>query len=137
MVRELPLVAIVDDDEIYQFVLSAIINRNKLAERVIIFSDGEKAIQYLADNKSTSENIPDVIFLDTNMPIMNGWQFIEEYKSIKAEIKKKSDIFMFSSTVDPIDSEKASKISEISNFVIKPTSSEEVEKIFENNDSFL
>ena len=89
MIRKRPLIGIIDDDEIYQFTLTRIINHNKRAERVITFSDGEKAIQYLADNKAINENIPDIIFLDLNMPIMDGWQFMEEYASVKTEIKKR------------------------------------------------
>ena len=79
MIRKLPLICIIDDDKIYQFMLTRIINNNKQAERIITFSDGEKAIQYIIDNKATNENIPDIIFLDTNMPVMDGRQFIEEY----------------------------------------------------------
>jgi|AntRauTorckE5430_2_1112549.scaffolds.fasta_scaffold09860_1 CheY-like chemotaxis protein len=137
MARKLPLVAIVDDDLIYQFMLSRIINRDNLAEKILTFPDGEKAIEYLTDNKATNENIPDVIFLDTNMPILDGWQFIEEYASMKAEIKKKVVIFMFSSSIDPSDAESASKISEISNYIIKPASSEEMKVIFDNYEGLL
>jgi CheY-like chemotaxis protein len=88
MLRKRPLIGILDDDKIYQFTLTRIINHNKQAERIITFSDGEKAIQYLTDNIATNENIPDIIFLDANMPIMDGWQFIEEYVRIETEIKK-------------------------------------------------
>jgi CheY-like chemotaxis protein len=132
MIRKLPVICIIDDNEIYQFTLMRIINDNKQAERIITFSDGEKAIHYLADNKATNENIPDIIFLDVNMPIMDGWQFIDEYASIKTEIKKKIVIFMLSSSVNPVDIERASKINEISDYIIKPMKLEEVKIIFDN-----
>jgi CheY-like chemotaxis protein len=132
MIRKLPVIGIIDDNEIYQFTLMRIINDNKQAERIITFSDGEKAIHYLADNKATNENIPDIIFLDVNMPIMDGWQFIDEYASIKTEIKKKIVIFMLSSSVNPVDIERASKINEISDYIIKPMKLEEVKIIFDN-----
>ncbi|MGK0447642.1 response regulator [Patiriisocius sp. Uisw_017] len=132
MIRKLPFIGIIDDDKIYQFTLMRIINDNKQAEKIITFSDGEKAIHYLTDNKSTNENIPDIIFLDVNMPIMDGWQFIDEYASIKTEIKKKIVIFMLSSSVNPIDIERASKINEISDYIIKPMKLEEVKMFFDN-----
>ncbi|MFT6698851.1 MAG: CheY-like chemotaxis protein [Porticoccaceae bacterium] len=132
MIRKLPFIGIIDDNKIYQFMLTRIINNNNLAEGIITFSDGEKAIHYLTDNKSTSENIPDVIFLDVNMPIMDGWQFIDAYASIKTEIKKKVVIFMLSSSVNPIDIERASKINEISDYIIKPMKLEELKRIFDN-----
>jgi len=137
MVRRLPIIGIVEDDLIYQFMLSRVIKRNNLAKRVITFSDGEKAIQYLTDNKATNENIPDVIFLDINMPIMDGWQFIEEYAILKTEIKKKIAIFMLSFSVNPIDIERAREISEISEHIIKPITLEEVKRIINNYETFL
>ncbi len=137
MIRKRPLLAIVDDDEIFQFTLTRVINYNKQVERIINFSDGEKAIQYLTDNKVTNENIPDIIFLDSNMPILDGWQFIEEYKSIKTEIKKKIVIVMWSSSINPIDTERASKISEISNYLIKPIKLEEVKTFFDDLETLL
>ena len=137
MIRKRPLLAIVDDDKIFQFTLTRVINYNKQVERIINFSDGEKAIQYLTDNKVTNENIPDIIFLDSNMPILDGWQFIEEYKRIKTEIKKKIVIVMWSSSINPIDTERASKISEISNYLIKPIKLEEVKTFFDDLETLL
>lgn len=135
MLRKRPLIGILDDDKIYQFTLTRVINDTKQAERIITFSDGEKAIQYLTDNKATNENIPDVIFLDVKMPVMDGWQFIEEYASIKTEIKKKVVIFMWSSSVNPIDIERASKINEISKYIIKPMKLEEIKRFFDDFES--
>ena len=136
MIKKLPIIGIIDDDTIYQFILTSIINKNKLAESILSFSDGEKAIQYLTNNKTKKEKIPDVLFLDVNMPIMDGWMFIEEYARIKKDIIKKIVVFMLSSSVNPIDIERAGKISEISNYIIKPIKLEEVRKIFENHEIF-
>ncbi|EAR12920.1 response regulator [Polaribacter irgensii 23-P] len=137
MVEKLPLIAIIDDDMIYQFMLSRIINDNKLAENIISFSEGEQAFQYLSENKINSENIPDVIFLDVNMPIMDGWMFIEAFAHLKTQIQKKIVIFMLSSSIDPVDIEKAYKISEISSYFIKPIKLKEVKRIFKDYKTFL
>ena len=136
MIKKIPLMGIIDDDTIYQFILTSIINKNKLAENILSFSDGEKAIQYFMDNKTNSEKIPDILFLDVNMPIMDGWMFIEEYARIKKEIIKKTAIFMLSSSVNPIDIERAGEISEISDYIIKPIKLEEVKRIFDNHEIF-
>jgi two-component SAPR family response regulator len=137
MIRKQPLIGIIDDDKIFQFTLGRVINHNKQAERIITFSDGEKAIQYLTNNKRIPENIPDIIFLDVNMPNINGWQFMEKYASIKADIKKKATIFMWSSSLNLIDIERASKISEISDYTIKPIKLEGVRRFFEKLESLL
>jgi CheY-like chemotaxis protein len=136
MVKKLPIIGIIDDDKIYQFILTSIINKNKLAKSILSFSDGEKAIEYLTDNKTKNEKIPDILFLDVNMPIMDGWMFIEEYAGIKKDITKKIAVFMLSSSVNPSDIERAAEISEISNYIIKPIKFEEVKRIFENYEIF-
>jgi CheY-like chemotaxis protein len=130
MNKKLPLIGIIDDDKIYQFLLTRIINRNNLAQRIITFGDGEEAIQYLEDHKADNEKIPDVIFLDAHMPIMDGWTFIAEYAHIKTEFKKNVAVFMLSSSVNPLDIERAGRISEISNYIVKPIKLEEVKMIF-------
>jgi len=136
MIKKLPIIGIIDDDTIYQFMLTRIINQHKLAESILSFLDGEKAIEYLIENKTKDDKIPDVLFLDVNMPIMDGWMFIEEYARIKTEITKKIVVFMLSSSVDPLDIERAGKISEISNYIIKPIKIEEVIRIFDNYETF-
>jgi CheY-like chemotaxis protein len=137
MLEKLPLIGIIDDDKIYQFMLTRLIKNNMLSERIVTFMDGEKAIQYLSENKANTKNIPDIIFLDINMPIMDGWQFLEEYANIKAELKKKIVIIMLSSSVNPIDVERANKITEIADYIVKPIKSEELKRVFDSLETFL
>jgi CheY-like chemotaxis protein len=137
MLEKLPLIGIIDDDKIYQFMLTRLIKNNMLSERIVTFMDGEKAIQYLSENKADTKNIPDIIFLDINMPIMDGWQFLEEYANIKAELKKKIVIIMLSSSVNPIDIERANKITEIADYIVKPIKSEELKRVFDSLETFL
>jgi CheY-like chemotaxis protein len=137
MLEKLPLIGIIDDDKIYQFMLTRLIKNNMLSERIVTFMDGEKAIQYLSENKADTKNIPDIIFLDINMPIMDGWQFLEEYANIKAELKKKIVIIMLSSSINPIDVERANKITEIADYIVKPIKSEELKRVFDSLETFL
>ena len=125
------IICIIDDDEVYQFSVTRTIKAEKLAKKILVFSDGEEAIQFLINNVANNENVPDVIFLDLNMPIMDGWQFLEEYVRIKPRIGKKITIYMVSSSVDPIDLERARKISELSDYIIKPVSPEKLKDIIE------
>ncbi|WP_158973643.1 response regulator [Cellulophaga sp. L1A9] len=111
---------IVDDDDIYQFTIKKTINSLDLAKNIIAFSDGEEALDYMIKNLHNDEELPDIILLDINMPIMDGYQFMEEYVKIKPKLGKKITIYMVSSSVDPIDIERAKRISEISDYIIKP-----------------
>ena len=133
MAKKRPLIAIIDDDIVSHFILTtSIINLNKSADSILSFMGGEEAIQYFTNNKTENEKIPDIVFLDINMPIMDGWMFVEEYARIKKDITKKTVIFMVSSSVNPIDIERAGKISEITNYIVKPIKLSKLKKIFKN-----
>ncbi|WP_055442454.1 response regulator [Lacinutrix himadriensis] len=111
---------IVDDDDIYQFTIKKTIKSLNIAKNIIAFSDGEEALNFMIENLNNDEELPDVILLDINMPIMDGFQFMEEYIKIKPKLGKKIIIYMVSSSVDTSDIERAKKISEVSDYIIKP-----------------
>jgi CheY-like chemotaxis protein len=121
---------IVDDDEVYKFIAKKIIEINELADNVLTFSDGEKAYNYITENKGKPDLLPDIILLDIKMPIMDGFLFIEEYVKLKHEINKEIAIYMVTSSVDPIDLERSKKYTDIKGFISKPISAEVLEKIF-------
>jgi len=125
-------ICIIDDDDIYQYTIIKILQSLKLNKKIIAFSDGEEALDFLIDNLYNDEELPDVIFLDINMPIMDGFQFIEEYVKLKPKWNKKITIYMVSSSVDPVDIEKAKNISEISDYIIKPIKAGELKTIMAN-----
>ena len=117
---------IVDDDDIYQFTTSLLLKQNDLVNKVIVFSNGLKAINFLKDEMGNKENIPDIIFLDINMPVMDGWEFLEEYLLIKPMLPKTVVIYMVSSSVDERDVLKAKSISSLSGYFVKPISSHDI-----------
>lgn len=123
------IICIVDDEEVYQFTVTRTIKAEKLAKEILIFSDGEQAIDFLVANIANNEQVPNVIFLDVNMPVMDGWQFLEEYVKVKPRIGKRITIYMVSSSVDPVDLERAGKISELSDYIIKPVTPDRLTQI--------
>lgn len=96
-----------------------------------MFSDGEEAIEFFEANTKSTDKLPDVVFLDINMPIMDGWDFLEEYVKLKPSIEKKITIYVVSSSVHPEDIERATKISEVSDYLIKPVSADETRQILD------
>lgn len=125
-------ICIVDDDMVYQFTTQKTIENLNLAHKIIAFYDGEEAINFLLDNLNNVVELPDVILLDINMPIMDGFQFMEEYVKVKPKVGKKITIYMVSSSVDPVDIERANRISEISDYVIKPLKPGQLQSIIES-----
>jgi len=125
-----PSVCLIDDDEIYQFTMTRTLKKRNFAQEIISFPNGEKALFFFKENYSQVEILPDIIFLDINMPIMDGWQFIDQYVKLKPEIGKKIIVYMVSSSIDERDLTRAKQISEISDYIIKPVSISDLEKIF-------
>ncbi|GAA4241012.1 response regulator [Winogradskyella psychrotolerans] len=125
-------ICVVDDDDIYQFTIVKILKSIDLDKKISLFSDGEEALEFLIDNLYNNEELPDIIFLDINMPIMDGFQFMEEYVKIKPKLNKKIIIYMVSSSVDPVDIERAKNISDISDYIIKPIKAGQLQEIMAN-----
>jgi CheY-like chemotaxis protein len=110
----------IDNDEIYQYTVTRSLKSHELTKKILLFSDGEQALEFLTNNATENENLPDIIFLDINMPIMDGWHFLEEFVKLKPGIGKVITIYMITSSGAPADMEKAKRISEISDYIIKP-----------------
>lgn len=123
---------IVDDDSIYRFTMVKALESTKLPMEIMAFSDGEEAINFMLDNLDQDSVFPDVIFLDIDMPIMDGFQFMEEYVKIKPRVGKKITIYMVSSSLDPVDIERAKKISAISDYIVKPIGLNKLKTIIED-----
>lgn len=124
-------ICIIDDDEVYQFAITRNIQAEQLATKILQFSDGKEALNYLSANIGNNDAIPDLIFLDINMPIMDGWQFLETYVQLKPQIGKKITLYMVSSSMDPIDTKRAKQIAEVSDYIIKPITPEQLKAIVE------
>lgn len=123
---------IVDDDAIYRFTMERSLKSTKLPVDIMVFSDGEKAIDFMVDNLDDDSKFPDVIFLDIDMPIMDGFQFIDEFVKIKPRVGKPIIIYMVSSSLDPVDIERAKGISAISDYIVKPIGLVRLTSIMEN-----
>lgn len=116
----LKTLTIVDDDDIFVFLTTKIIEQTNLVDLIKGFGNGLDAINFLKENKNNVDALPDIILLDLNMPIMNGWQFLEEYNKLNPTIGKKITIYICSSSISPDDITRAKTISEVSDYIIKP-----------------
>ncbi len=111
---------LVDDDEIFTFLTKRTIEETNLVDRIKIFSNGQDAIDFLETAAGNQELLPDVILLDINMPILDGWGFLEEFILLKPSIGKQITIYVVSTSISPYDIDRAKNISDVSDFIIKP-----------------
>jgi CheY-like chemotaxis protein len=132
MIKKEVNVCVIDDDMIYQFLAREVIEYTNMANKIMFFSNGEKALQFIVNtiDNNDLDALPDIIFLDINMPVMDGWEFLDAYAQIKPKIGKKIVIYMVSSSTDIRDLDRAKAITEVSDYIIKPVSSKQLESIF-------
>ncbi len=117
-----PVIAVVDDDTVYQFTASRTLKATKLTDQILQFPNGQEALEFLTNNSADATKLPDIIFLDINMPVTDGWMFLDEFKKLKTEFAKEMRIYMVSSSIDPRDLNRAKANTEVSDYVEKPIS---------------
>ncbi|MXN89680.1 response regulator [Flavobacterium sp. Sd200] len=121
---------VIDDDRIYHFLLKNLFKQNGIEINSTFFNNGQEAIEAMKLHKDEND-LPDLILLDVNMPIMNGWQFIEEYAKLKDRFSKCAIIYMISSSNDEVDINKAKGYGDIvKDYFLKPICKEDLDKIF-------
>lgn len=120
MNQKLKSILLIDDDETTNYVNTILINKANCTEEVRSVTSGLQALEYL---KSVDENgnhpQPDLIFLDINMPVMNGWEFIEEYNQLLPEQRGKVLVWMLSTSDNPADRDRAKNLGS-DGFMAKP-----------------
>tara|TARA_R110000764_G_scaffold134090_1_gene222177 strand:+ start:167 stop:553 length:387 start_codon:yes stop_codon:yes gene_type:complete len=105
-VMKIETVCIIDDDPIFVYGTKVLLNYNgSFCSTVIVHEDGKEALDSLTSMVKSGEKLPDVIFLDLNMPIMDGWEFLDEF--IKLPMEYKPRVYIVSSSIDNQDIEKA------------------------------
>ncbi len=116
---------LIDDNYIDNFVTKKIIENSNFVENIILARSANEAI----DMVKNGTIYPDVIFLDVRMPVMGGFEFLEEFNKIEID-KENIRIFMLSSSLDPIDLKKSTGNKYITQFILKPLTQKTLEDIF-------
>jgi len=126
--NKVDIACIIDDDPIFVFGTTKMMKLANFCNSFMVFQNGEEAINHLKPIiESNDTSLPDVILLDLNMPIMDGWQFLDEFTSIPTQ--KEVTIYIVTSSIDPYDMEKAKNYDSITNYLIKPITSERLQEI--------
>jgi len=123
---QLNCILLIDDDEPTNFLNKLTLEQAGCTRQIKVAQSGQEALDYLR----AAIPRPDLIFLDINMPVMDGWGFMESFVKIKPQLGKKITIYMVSSSINDDDIERAKSISDITDYVIKPISADALVELF-------
>jgi CheY-like chemotaxis protein len=134
MNQKLNCILVIDDDEPTNFFTRIILEEADCCNHIKTVQSGQEALDYLAQSEKPGADpnlypSPDLIFLDINMPAMNGWEFLDEYRKVGIAPQHKIIMVMLTTSLFPEDKAKAGRSPEISGFENKPLTLEKLERI--------
>jgi len=122
-------VCVIDDDQVYRFAVKCLLETWDLAGTFREFQDGADAIDFFRESARDANRLPDVVFLDISMPVMNGFSFLDEYAKLKDELAKDPRIYLVSSSIQDDIRNRARNHPLVSGYIIKPLPAEALEEI--------
>ena len=131
--KPIDLVMLVDDNDTDNFISKRIIEITKFADRVEVKNSGKSALDYLRENQEKPEDLPNLIFLDINMPIVDGFVFLYEFEKFNDVIKDKCKVIILSSSDNKRDIDKIVNNNHVIKFITKPLTETALEEVKVNN----
>lgn len=129
MKKPIDLVMLVDDNDTDNFISKRIIEITEFANRVEVKNSGKSALDYLSENEQVPENLPNIIFLDINMPVVDGFVFLYEFEKFRELVRQKCKVIILSSSDNKRDIDKIVNNNYVIKFITKPLTESSLEEI--------
>ena len=127
------LVMLVDDNETDNFISRRIIEISKFANEIEVKNSGQSALDYLTENRDNQDKIPDIIFLDINMPIVDGFIFLYEFEKFSEKVRDKCKVIILSSSDNKRDIDKIVNNNHVIKFITKPLTEHALDEVKNEN----
>ncbi len=123
-------IAIIDDNLLFRKVTSKLLqNVGYIAKDILMFENGKYAYDYISKNINHLENLPMIIFLDLNMPVVDGWGFLKLIQNFNEKYNYHPEVFIITSSVDAKDLKRAKSIEEIKGYLVKPIRANDIQQV--------
>ena len=125
-------VFVIDDDKVFHFIIKRLFSKNNIDISPSFYFNGLEAIEEIKEKINSGNTLPDLILLDINMPIMDGWQFLDEFRKTRIVTQgERTTIYLVSSSDSISDINKAKEYQDqIKDYFFKPMTIEDLKKIF-------
>jgi len=130
--KKVDIACIIDDDPVFVFGIKRIIQLTDFCNGFQVYWNGKEALDHFHAIIENGEKVPEEIILDINMPVMDGWKFLEEFTKIQA--KNPITIYIVTSCIDSADSKRAQQFEDITNYLVKSIAVDKLRQIITNLD---
>jgi len=130
MTQVIDKVCIIEDEEVHLFILKTYLEATQKINEVCVYDHGKVAFDDLQHRHQSGETLPTLIFLDLNMPVWDGWQFLDEFSQL--DIENPPAIYIMTSSNSPYDLKKLNNYNMVTNYLVKPISRDAIATILES-----
>lgn len=111
---------LIDDDEVFVFLTKKLIAQTEQAVILETYINGQEAIDRLREISADESALPDLVLLDLNMPVMDGWEFLNAFQEVEFSAPEKIHLYIVTSSISPYEVERAKQIPAVQEFIVKP-----------------
>lgn len=120
--KKIECTCIIDDDPIFLYGTTRVMKAVDFCDEITVFNNGQDAIDALSEMVRQNKELPNVIFVDLDMPVMSGWEFLEDFVKIPNQNRGAVNVYIISSSIDPSSLECVKTHKVVNNYILKPMS---------------